>query len=178
MEFQILYAINKLHNIILDNVMVIISKLGNAGWFWIVLAVILMAYKKTRKCGILMLISLLTGLLIGNVALKNIIARQRPCWIDPNITLLIPNPTDFSFPSGHTLASFEAATMIFLHNKKYGTLALSLAILIAFSRLYLFVHFPTDILGGAILGTAISVGVYQIDKFLANKLSTNTGKKE
>lgn len=178
MEFQILYAINKLHNIILDNVMVIITKLGNAGWFWIVLAVILMVYKKTRKCGILMLISLLTGLLIGNVALKNIIARQRPCWIDPNITLLIPNPTDFSFPSGHTLASFEAATMIFLHNKKYGTLALGLAILIAFSRLYLFVHFPTDILGGAILGTAISVGVYQIDKFLANKLSTNTGKKE
>lgn len=178
MEFQILYAINKLHNIILDNVMVIITKLGNAGWFWIVLAVILMAYKKTRKCGILMLISLLTGLLIGNVALKNIIARQRPCWIDPNIILLIPNPTDFSFPSGHTLASFEAATMIFLHNKKYGTLALGLAILIAFSRLYLFVHFPTDILGGAILGTAISVGVYQIDKFLANKLSTNTGKKE
>ena len=178
MEFQILYAINKLHNIILDNVMVIITKIGNAGWFWIVLAVILMAYKKTRKCGILMLISLLTGLLIGNVALKNIIARQRPCWIDPNIILLIPNPTDFSFPSGHTLASFEAATMIFLHNKKYGTLALGLAILIAFSRLYLFVHFPTDILGGAILGTAISVGVYQIDKFLANKLSTNTGKKE
>lgn len=178
MEFQILYAINKLHNIILDNVMVIITKLGNAGWFWIVLAVILMVYKKTRKCGILMLISLLTGLLIGNVALKNIIARQRPCWIDPNITLLIPNPTDFSFPSGHTLASFEAATMIFLHNKKYGTLALGLAILIAFSRLYLFVHFPTDILGGAILGTAISIGVYQIDKFLTNKISINTGKKE
>ena len=178
MEFQILYAINKLHNIILDNVMVIITKLGNAGWFWIVLAVILMAYKKTRKCGILMLISLLTGLLIGNVALKNIIARQRPCWIDPNITLLIPNPTDFSFPSGHTLASFEAATMIFLHNKKYGTLALSLSILIAFSWLYLFVHFPTDILGGAILGTAISIGVYQIDKFLTNKISINTGKKE
>ena len=160
MEFEILYAINNLHNPILDKIMIAVTSLGNAGLMWIGIAVFLLFIKKTRKCGILMLISLISGLILGNGLLKNLIGRDRPCWIDPNIPLLIPNPHDYSFPSGHTLASFEAAVMIFLHNKKWGTISLVFAVLIAFSRMYLFVHFPTDILGGIILGTVISLGVY------------------
>ena len=109
-----------------------------------------------------MLVSMACGVIIGNGILKNLVRRSRPCWIDTTIPLLIANPTDFSFPSGHTLASFEAAVMIFLHNKKFGIPALLLAMLIGFSRLYLFVHFPTDVLGGAILGTIISVCTYYI----------------
>ena len=178
MDFEILYMINNLHNPILDNIMIGLTYLGDAGLFWIILAIILLFVKKTRKCGILMLISMVLGLIIGNGILKNLIARSRPCWIDTGIQLLINNPTDYSFPSGHTLASFEAATMIFLHNKKLGIISLILAVLIAFSRMYLFVHFPTDILGGAILGIIISVIVYKIaQKVVKNREKIEEGKE-
>lgn len=160
MEFEILYFINNLHTPLLDKIMVFFTNLGDAGIMWIVIALGLLFMKKTRKCGMLMLASMVLGLIIGNVSLKNLIQRERPCWIDTNILLLIPNPTDYSFPSGHTLASFEAAIMILLHNKKWGIPAIVLAILISFSRMYLFVHFPTDILGGIIIGTMISIAVY------------------
>jgi len=172
MEFEILYAINNIHNPVLDKIMVGITTLGNGGIFWIALSIFLMCIKKTRKCGFLMAISMLLGLIIGNGILKNIIARQRPCWIDNSIPLLVPNPHDFSFPSGHTLASFEAAIMIFLHNKKWGSISLVLAILIAFSRLYLFVHFPTDILGGIVLAAIISISVYYGSEKIKNKNKT------
>lgn len=160
MEFEILYAINNLHNPILDKVMIVMTNLGDAGLIWIGIAIILLFIKKTRKCGALMLVSMVLGLIIGNGLLKNLIARERPCWIDRSIPLLIPEPHDYSFPSGHTLASFEAATMIYLHNKKWGIVCFVLATLIAFSRMYLFVHFPTDILCGVALGTLISIFVY------------------
>ena len=171
MEFEILYAINNLHNPILDKIMVAITSLGNGGLIWIAIAVFLLFIRKTRKCGILMLISMVMGLILGNGILKNLIARERPCWIDQSIPLLIPNPHDFSFPSGHTLASFEATVMIFLHNKKWGYISLVLAILIAFSRMYLFVHFPTDIICGMALGTLISILVYDSYEILKNRKS-------
>lgn len=164
MDFSILYAINNMHCAVLDKIMIFITNLGDAGIIWILLALILICIKKTRKCGILILISMACGLIIGNGILKNLIARGRPCWIDTDMLLLIPNPKDFSFPSGHTLASFETTTMIFLYNKKYGIISTILAVLIAFSRLYLFVHFPTDVLGGAILGIVISLLVYKISE--------------
>lgn len=173
MEFEILYAINNLHNPILDKIMVAITTLGDAGIFWIILAIVLICIKKTRRCGILMLLSMVTGLILGNGILKNVIARSRPCWINPNIPLLIPNPDDYSFPSGHTLASFESAIMIFLHNKKWGIVALIIATLISFSRLYLFVHFPTDVLGAIILAAVISISLYH----LWNKLEKIREKK-
>ena len=169
MEFEILYAINNIHNPILDKIMVAITTLGNAGILWIGIAVFLLFIKKTRKCGILMLVSMALGLILGNGILKNVIARERPCWIDTSIPLLIPNPHDFSFPSGHTLASFEAAVMIFLHNKKWGAISFILAILIAFSRMYLFVHFPKDILCGAALGTLNSLLVYKAQEIIKKK---------
>lgn len=169
MEFEILYAINKLHNPILDKIMVAITSLGNAGLIWIGIAIFLLCIKKTRKCGALMLVSMGLGLILGNGILKNLIARERPCWIDSNIALLIPNPHDYSFPSGHTLASFEAAVMIYLHNKKWGAISFVLAAIIAFSRMYLFVHFPTDILCGAALGTLISIFVYDVYEIIKNK---------
>ena len=166
MEFEILYAINKLHNPILDKIMVAITTIGDAGIFWIILAIVLICIKKTRRCGILMLLSMIAGLIVGNGILKNVIARARPSWIDPSIALLIPNPEDYSFPSGHTLASFDAAIMLFLHTKKWGAVALIIATLISFSRLYLFVHFPTDVLGAILLAVVISISL----NYLWNKL--------
>ena len=98
-------------------------------------------------------------MLIGNVALKNWVARPRPCWLDPNVPLLIDLPKDYSFPSGHTLASVIAAAALTRANRKFGWIAMPLAALIAFSRLYLFVHFPSDVLASVALGLAIGRGV-------------------
>lgn len=177
MDFNILYLIDKLHCDILDKIMIFFTNLGDAGIFWIVLALILVCIKKTRKCGIFMLISMIIGVIIGNGIIKNLVQRSRPCWIDTSIPLLIPNPSDYSFPSGHTLASFEAAVMIFLFNKKWGIASLLLALVIAFSRLYLFVHFPTDVLAGAILGTIISLGVFYGAKKILEKKALEKNKK-
>lgn len=156
LEFGILYFFQALHLPWLDWLMVQITSLGDGGWFWIALGVLFICMKKTRKLGIAMLLSLLIGFLIGNVWMKNLFERQRPCWIDPSVDLLIHNPKDFSFPSGHSLASFEGAMSIYLYHKRWGILALILAALIAVSRLYLFVHFPSDVLVGSVLGIGIA----------------------
>ena len=116
----------------------------------------MLLFKKTRRAGIAVLVGLLLGLLCGNLAIKNLVARERPCAIGTAPELLIPYPSEYSFPSGHTLSSFIAATCIFLRNKKWGISAYVFASGIAFSRIYLYVHFPTDILGGIILGIALA----------------------
>ncbi len=165
MDFQILYFIQK-HgtNKILDWLMPKITALGNAGILWILLGVLLLLWKHHRKDGVLLLAGLGGGALIGNIFLKHLVERERPCWIDESVAMLIAVPGDYSFPSGHTLASFVAATILFHMHKKMGIAAFGLAALIAFSRLYLFVHFPTDVLGGAALGIGIgllSCGIYK-----------------
>ncbi len=166
MDFKILYFLNVLHCEALNKMMIFFTNLGDAGIVWILLAIVLLCFKKTRKCGLLILIAMGIGLIIGNGLIKNVVKRARPCWLDSSIPLLIKKPLDYSFPSGHTLASFEAFVMIFLHNKKWGIVSGLLAVLIAFSRLYLFVHFPTDVLAGAILGTVISIVTYKMYDYL------------
>ncbi len=139
----------------MDFLMPAISLLGNNGIIWIVWTVAFLCTKKYRKTGIMMLAGLLLGLLFGNIILKNVLARPRPCWIESTYPLLIENPTDFSHPSGHTLSSFISAFILAKQNRRFGYIAIPLAVLIAFSRLYLFVHFPTDILGGILLAYII-----------------------
>ncbi len=161
-EFAILYALQSLRSPWLDPIMVGITSLGDHGFIWILTGIVLSCIPQTRKTGISVLFSLAVGLLLGNMILKNLIQRPRPCWIDNRIILLIQNPGDYSFPSGHSLASFECAISIWLCNKKLAVPFLILAVLIAFSRMYLFVHFPTDVLGGAVLGTFIALYIHRI----------------
>lgn len=160
-EFGILYFLQTLHRPWLDAVMVFVTSLSNHGQIWIVLAVVFLCFRKTRTLGVGMLISMLLGYLLGNVLLKNLIARPRPCWMDPSVRLLVKTPLDFSFPSGHSLIAFEGAVSIRLWNKRWGRAALLLAVLTAFSRLYLFVHFPTDVLAGSLMGAGIALLVYR-----------------
>lgn len=168
MELSFLYELQQLHNPILDAIMVFITGLGDKGMIWIVIALLLCCQRKSRACGVSMLIAMLMGLVLGNGIVKNLIARPRPCWIDPSVSLLIVKPTDYSFPSGHTLASVEGAVTIWLYNRKWGIPALILAGFIAFSRLYLFVHYPTDVLVGVMLGVIIAVTVYNLVYHLYN----------
>ena len=165
----------------LDAVMPVITLLGDAGIFWIAIAVVFLFIPKYRRIGLGMGVALIMGLLVCNVTMKPLFARPRPydyqlLHFGKEIKLLIESQHDFSFPSGHTLASFEAATAIAIRNKNMGIPALVLACLIAFSRLYLYVHYPTDVL----FSVAMGIGFGFLGSFLANKgadlLQQKTGK--
>ena len=145
----------------LDKVMPIITLFGDDGIFWIACAVILILIPKYRKAGLSMGLALLMGLIVCNITLKPLVARIRPYdyqleHFGVQISLLVESMHDFSFPSGHTIASFEAATALLIHNKKLGIPAMILAVLIAFSRLYLYVHYPTDVLASVVLGIGLA----------------------
>lgn len=135
----------------LDAVFVFFTKLGDNGIIWILLTLIFLATDKYRKLGSAMTISLTICLLLGNEVLKELFARQRPFLIN-EISLLIAPPGGYSFPSGHTMSSFAAAAAIALTHKSAAKWAYILAALIAFSRIYLYVHFLTDVLFGALFG--------------------------
>lgn len=134
-----------------DAIMPFASKLSNEGIIWIILALILLIIPKYRKVGIIVTVALILDVLLCNVFLKPLVARARPFTYNDFI-LLIKMPTDFSFPSGHTAVSFSAAFALLFAKSKMFIPAVILATIIAFSRLYLYVHFPTDILAGIILG--------------------------
>ena len=150
-----------LHCPFLDAVMPVITALGNGGIFWIALAVLLIIIPKYRKAGLSMGLALLMGLLVCNLTLKPLVARIRPydyqlTHFGKTVSLLIATPHDYSFPSGHTIASFEGATALLLYDRKLGIPAMVLAVLIAFSRLYLYVHYPTDVLASVGLGVGFA----------------------
>lgn len=172
-EFSFLYFLQELHHPVLDKIMLFFTYLGEDGLLWIGLAVGMLFFKKYRKCAIGIGIALVFKEILGNMILKELIMRERPCWIDPTVELLIKAPSSFSFPSGHTFDAFAASVTLFLNHKKEGIAAIIVAAFIAFSRMYLFVHFPTDILGGIILGVGVAVLAYFIvhnwgPKFIAH----------
>jgi undecaprenyl-diphosphatase len=158
-EFDLLYALQQIHSPVMDRIMVILSTIGNAGIFWIGLSLVLLLQKKWRGTGVQMLVSMAITYIIGNLILKNMVMRARPCQIDTAVALLVQMPGEYSFPSGHAMNGFAASTALFCNDKRAGIPAMVLALLIAFSRLYNFVHFPTDVLFGAFLGTVIAVCV-------------------
>ena len=156
----------------LDKAMPIVTLFGDGGVFWILVAVSLLFFAKYRKTGFSMGMALILGLLVCNIILKPQVARIRPYNFQlqeygREITLLVKGLNDYSFPSGHTIASFEACTVLMLHDKRLGIPATILAILIAFSRLYLYVHYPTDVIFSIIAGTAFAF----IGNALAGKIA-------
>ena len=164
-DFSILHFIwNNLHNSFMDAFMVFLSIVGEGGAVWFLIAIPMLFFRKTRVCGVVMILSMGITLLSGEFILKNLIGRVRPCNVNTDIELLVNRPDSFSFPSGHTGSSFTAATCIFIWKKKAGIGAYILAALIAFSRLYNYVHYPSDILGGIVLGVLVSSLIYHIFK--------------
>lgn len=175
-DFPVLEFIrNHMTHPVMDKAMPIVTMFGDAGIFWIAIALLLLVFPKTRKIGWSMGAALVLGLIACNIVLKPMIARIRPYDFYKSIegwepvVLLVKTPHDFSFPSGHTIASFEACTALLLYDKRMGIPATILAFLIAFSRLYLYVHYVTDVLfalfGGilfGLLGCAIVAIIYKI----------------
>ena len=153
MDFAILDAIRaNCTSPVMDRLMIFISMLGTAGILWIVSGLILTCMKDTRKCGIMMLLSLAIQALIVNACIKPLVMRPRPYDLRPYIELVVRPMWDYSFPSGHTAAAFAVATAIFLYDKRWGIPAYIFAVLMAFSRLYLYVHYPSDVLAGMLIG--------------------------
>ena len=169
---------NTLQCAFLDKVMPLITVLGDGGAFWIACAVLMMLLKKYRKAGFSAALALIFGLLICNLYLKPTVARIRPYDFQEQmgviINLLIEKEHSLSFPSGHTIASFEAATAILLRHKKLGIAAMVLAILIAFSRMYLYVHYPTDVIASVFLG----IGLAFLASWIVNKASAAIDAKK
>lgn len=165
-EIQILDWIQNLRTPVCDAIMSVITSLGNAGIIWILLMIILLIIPKTRKTGAVLAAALVLDIILCNGIIKNAVARMRPYDANPVVELLIHKPRDYSFPSGHTAASFAAMSALYFAEERYlWKPVLVLAVLIAFSRLYLYVHYPTDVLGGAVLGI--------ICGYLANKIVEN-----
>lgn len=164
-ETGILNWIQNIRTPLGDVLMPLITKLGDVGMIWILLAIILLLIPQTRKSGAILAAALCVDAVLCNGILKHLIRRIRPCDINTSIQLLITRPDDFSFPSGHTAAAFAAVTALdAAEERKLWKPALVLAILIAFSRLYLYVHYPTDILGGIIVGIAAGyIGVWIVN---------------
>ena len=146
---------------VLDFLMPKITMFGNGGALWLLAALVMVISKKYRKYGIALFGALAVGFLIGNVGLKPLVARARPCWLE-GAELLIASPTDYSFPSGHTLSSVIGAVVLTAANRRFGFWAIPAAALIAFSRLYLYVHFPSDVLTSLCLGLVVGLAAVAV----------------
>lgn len=144
----------------LTQIFKLITFLGEGGIIWILIALVLVFRRQTRKIGITMILALIFSLVVGNLTLKPWIARPRPSWRNPDVILQIANPTDYSFPSGHTLSSFAAASSVFLWKCRGGLFMLFVAAIMGITRLYFYVHYPTDVLAGAVIGLALGTFSY------------------
>lgn len=179
-EFYILDFIHKyFSNPVMDNIMKFVSFLGSLGIIWIAITIILLCTKKHRLLGRSMAVNLGVNLVACNLIIKPIVARLRPFEFNQSINLLVSAPTDSSFPSGHTLFAFATATIIFIYNKKVGLLMYLFACVMAFSRLYLYVHFPTDVAFGAFLGIILAITSHFLEKLIfSGKNANKIGKPD
>ena len=179
-DWAIFQFFEKLWNPVLDVIMTFITYLGDDGVFWIILALCLLIPKKTRKYGIYIAVGIAFAALINNICLKEIIQRPRPFNFDGwpeafKYPALVAKPDSWSFPSGHTSSSFGAAFPILLKcKKKYGIPAIILAFLIGISRIYVHVHYPTDVIAAILVGILAGfLAVLAVDKlypFVMNKI--------
>lgn len=162
-DMYILFILKKyIQNKYLDILMPIATRLGYLGAIWIAIAIILLLDNPYRKVGNVILITLIIGTVIGEGILKHLFRRIRPCNNLNDINLLIKKPKSYSFPSGHTLSAFSAASVLSVFFTEYTLIFMGIAFLIALSRIYLYVHYPSDVIAGVIFGVLCSKLVFII----------------
>lgn len=147
---------------LLDPVVCFYTHLGDAGLLWIALSLVFLCFPKTRRAGLFGLAALALGFLCTNVVLKHLVARPRPWLTVEGLTPLVREGDPNSFPSGHTCSAFAAAGAWFrtLPERWMGVAALVFAAAMGFSRLYVGVHFPSDVLVGGLIGFACGQAVW------------------
>lgn len=180
LDFSILYWVQEyIRTDFLDAVAAGLSMAFEGGIFWFVLSAILLVFRKTRTAGVMVIIAMGVYLVVGELGMKNIFCRERPCHVDPSVVLAVHAPSSYSFPSGHTGSSFAAAGALFACNKRLGVPALVLALIVGLSRIYLFVHYPTDVLVGALLGLfCAGIIAFLFRKFDVDRRIKSIGRKK
>lgn len=173
-DLAILHAIHDtLASPTMDWAMTVVTTLGDVGFIWFLIAATAISFKKHRLYGIAIIVAIVLAFVIGDLGLKHLFERPRPFLADPSLaTTLIELPSSFSFPSGHTSSSFAAATVLCLTpfaHRWIKPLAAAAAVAIAFSRLYLCVHYPSDVCAGAVLGIVCGFGAVALVKALARQ---------
>ncbi len=170
------FIADNIHSGLMDRLMVLITYLGNGGILWIGLTAVMLGFKDTRKAGIASAVSLILMLISVNIIIKPIAGRIRPFEADASLlrAVLISLPKDASFPSGHTAAGFASSVAVLLCRKKLGIIMVILAFLVGISRLYLCVHFPTDVIAGAVIGALLGVVGYCISEYINKKYIDKT----
>ncbi len=149
----LLWLQNYIRSEILTPFFVAVTRLGDKGRIWIIVSIILLISKKTRKVGILTAFALISANILNNIILKGIFERIRPYEVVEGLSSVIGNMKSSSFPSGHTASSFAAAAVLYIHlPRRCGILFVILAGMIGFSRMYLGVHYPSDVIVGALTG--------------------------
>lgn len=162
-------------NAAFNNFVSFFTSLGDGGYIWLIIAAVLLCFKKTRVSALVMMISLAVGAIINDTILKEIFARPRPFSVNEDFKVFIESvgyelPSGFSFPSGHTFSSFNCAVVLTLFNKKMGYFTIPIASLIGFSRIFMCVHYPTDVLAGAVCGILTALAVYALYLLVVRKI--------
>lgn len=163
LDGELLLAIQGLHMAWLDPLVSCYTKLGDAGLLWIALSLAMLFYKPTRRAGALALCAMILGLIVTNLTIKPLISRPRP-WLDWPIVPLVTEKDPNSFPSGHTCAAFAAA-MVWVRAlpwKGGRAAAVTAAVLMGLSRLYVGVHYPSDVLAGAVIGSLCAWAAWKV----------------
>lgn len=171
-ELSLLHRIQDFATPLWDRIWTLITLLAEDGIVWILLAVVLFCIPRTRKIGTTLGLALGLGLLLGNGGLKNLFQRPRPYELDPTLfhrLQWVEMSGDYSFPSGHTQASFEAAATIFFYHKRFGAAAFAIASVVGLSRICLLLHYPTDVLGGAVCGIGFALLAYWLTQLLEKR---------
>ena len=179
MDFSILYAIQNMRSSVLDSlILALTSIMGSCGQIWLIVGAVLCIFRKTRRCGAAVLISYVLVFPVGQLVLKDLIARVRPCQLDQVVQLLVERPTSYSCPSTHTAWAFAAAAAMLAYFRKTGVCVMIVAALIGFSRLYLFVHFPTDVLLGTVLGVVLAFIAVKLQRIASRQLEARRVKRK
>ena len=173
-EFAFLDWLYQFRNPVMNTISIFFDYAGAHGEIWIAFTLLLLLFRRTRKAGFAMAVALVLYMAAGHFFLKPLFARPRPCDLNKAVTLLVPRPNGYSFPSGHTSSAFAAAWALFRNDRQLGIPALVLAAFIGFTRLYLYVHFPTDVLGGIVFGIVLGI----LGDLLADKLAKFCKKKQ
>jgi len=173
----LLWIQENLRSALFDSIMPVVTTLGDRGLVWILAAFFLIVGKRSGKYGAAIFIALLFAAVLGDMAMKPLIARPRPFTALNMSDLLIMPPAGYSFPSGHTMSSFASSTVLFRMDRRIGRWALFLAALIAFSRLYLFVHYPGDVLAGALLGVLVGMLTFRVTDKTSEKVAVWVRRK-
>lgn len=160
LDEKILLKISKIRKPFLDKIMVFITRLGNTGLIWVFFSILFFTLFNNKRCAFKIVACLFLAGFLGEIVIKTLVGRIRPSKEISQEKLLIRKPRTYSFPSGHTSSSFASALIISTEYPAFLVPVFALALLIAFSRLYLKVHYPSDVLAGAVLGVLCSAFVY------------------